>query len=131
MFLNDPVPGTRRLVCTIGIIIFCALFGVGCTYEKDELLNPPDNNQNTCSGVPASFSADILPIIVTKCRIPSCHNAAASGGHFFQSFDDVYAAKDRIHLRVVIQKSMPPSGPLPQAEIDKLKCWIENGAPNN
>ncbi|MEO6722524.1 MAG: hypothetical protein ABIN67_19295, partial [Ferruginibacter sp.] len=94
-------------------------------------LNPGNHNQNSCSTVPASFNADILPLVTTKCAVPGCHDATASGGHFFQSYNDVNVAKELINLRVVIQKSMPPTGPLPQADIDKLKCWIGNGAPNN
>lgn len=131
MFFNDPASRAKGIFCTIGLIFLSAFFAAGCTYDKDELLNPPPNNQNSCSTVPASFNTDILPLVITKCRIPGCHDATASGGHFFQSYNDVNAAKDMIHLRVVIQRSMPPTGPLPQADIDKLKCWIENGALNN
>jgi hypothetical protein len=37
----------------------------------------------------------------------------------------------RINERVILQKSMPPTGPLPPAEINQLKCWIAAGALNN
>jgi hypothetical protein len=131
MFFNDPESRMKRAFYTMSLLFAGVVFIGGCTYDKEELLNPPNNNQNPCSTVPASFNANILPLVITKCRIPGCHDATASGGHFFQTYDDVFAAKDMIRQRVVIEKSMPPTGPLPQADIDKLKCWIENGAPNN
>jgi hypothetical protein len=131
MFINDPEARMLHVSRIMALLLVSIFIIAGCTYDKEELLNPRNSNPNSCSTVPASFSADISPLIITKCRIAGCHDATASGGHFFQTYADVFGAKEEIQAQVVVQKLMPPTGPLPQADIDKLKCWIENGAPNN
>ncbi len=103
----------------------------GCKYDKEELLYPGSNTPVSCATVPASFSATIFPLITAKCAISGCHDATASGGQVFQSYNQVSAAKDRIHLRAVVQKTMPAVGFLTTDEINALRCWIEGGALNN
>jgi uncharacterized membrane protein len=100
-----------------------------CTYEKDELLQPPSGD---CTTTPAKYNADIKPIIQTKCAISNCHNTAtAAGGVAFTDYNSVKLHTDHIMERVVIIKDMPTTGPLPNSEILKIKCWIDSGAPNN
>jgi uncharacterized membrane protein len=100
-----------------------------CTYDKEELVAPSDT---TCTSMPAKYSTDIQPIMQSKCAISNCHNAAtAAGGHILETYAQVKNAADHIMERVVIQKNMPPTGPLPTADINKIRCWINSGAPNN
>jgi uncharacterized membrane protein len=113
------------------LFVTAPLFYSSCKYDKEELLYPGTNNTATCATEPASFSADIFPLITTKCAISGCHDATASGGQIFQNYNQVSAAKDRIHLRAVVQKTMPAVGFLTTGEINALRCWIESGALNN
>jgi len=131
MFFKNPVSGTKNHFRPIGFILLSVFFANGCYYDKEELLNPGSNNPGKCSTVPAKFNADIFPLITTKCATSGCHDATESGGYFFQDYNSIYDAKDHIYLKVVIEKTMPKPGPLPQAEIDQIQCWIESGAPNN
>lgn len=108
-----------------------SLISSSCYYDKEELLYPGSNLPVDCTTVAAKFSADIAPIMSGKCATSGCHNATAAGGVILQTYAQISAAKDRINVRCVVQKSMPPSGPLPLSEINKLKCWIDAGAPNN
>lgn len=103
----------------------------GCYNNKEELLYPGSNTPPRCATTPAKFSTDVLPLIQSKCAIPGCHNAAASGGLTFQTYTQISAAKLRIHTQAVVQKTMPPTGPLLPAESDKLKCWIDGGGLND
>ncbi len=112
-------------------MLFCAVLLGSCYYDKEELLYPGANRPVDCATVPAKFSADVSPIISSKCATAGCHNTTAAGGVVLQTYAQISAAKDRINVRCVVQKSMPPSGPLPQADINKIKCWIDAGAPNN
>ena len=103
----------------------------GCYRDKEELLYPGSTQPVDCTTTPAKFSADVQPIILSKCAIPGCHDASASGGVIFQNYAQVSSKKDRINARAVIEKTMPASGALLPAEIAKIKCWIDGGALNN
>lgn len=115
------------------VLVIVSLVAVlqGCYYDKEALLYPGSNQVVDCATVPATFSANVLPLISGKCAISGCHDATASGGLIFQSYAQISAAKDRINVRAVVEKSMPSAAPLQPAEINILKCWIQNGAPNN
>ncbi|MEP7144589.1 MAG: hypothetical protein ABI707_17035 [Ferruginibacter sp.] len=128
MLLNNR---KRNWMATL-ILIIPVLTG-SCYYDKEELLYPGTNTNQpgNCATTPASFSADVFPLITSKCAISGCHDATASGGHIFQSYNQIIAAKDMINVQVVIQKTMPETGALPPAQINIIRCWIEGGALNN
>ena len=113
------------------LVSISILFAASCRYDKAELLNPPSNNPINCATSPAKFRSDILPLIASKCATPGCHNTDAAGGVVLQNYAEINSAKDRIYERAVVEKSMPLAGPLPAAEINLLKCWIDNGAKND
>src|SRR5688572_9296064 len=83
-----------------------------------------------CSKI--TYSSDIKPIITANCNASGCHNAGSSFGDF-STYAGLKAKADNgaINNRVVQGKNMPPSGPLPQDQIDKIKCWLDSGSPNN
>lgn len=116
-------------ITALSIVI---LFTNGCYNDNAEFLY---GNQNSdCSTVQAKFGTDVSQIINSKCAVPGCHNAGAAGnpaGITLQTYLQVSSSKDRINTRVVVDKTMPPSGPLTPDEISKIKCWIAGGAPNN
>jgi uncharacterized membrane protein len=114
-----------------GSLLLLVLSVTGCYADKEELLYPGSLQAINCSTVPASFSADVQPLISSKCAIPACHDASAAGGVILQTYTQVSSKKDRIHVRAVVEKSMPSSGALLPAEIAKIKCWIDAGALNN
>ena len=118
---------------TSSIILLFAAVAVfsSCYADKEELLYPGSVSAVDCSTVSAKFAADVQPIIASKCATSGCHDASASGGVILQTHSQVSAKKDRVYARAVVEKSMPSSGALPPAEIAKLKCWIDSGAPNN
>jgi uncharacterized membrane protein len=96
--------------------------------EKEEPA-PPEP-----AGCVAKYSADIAPIVTTKCAISGCHVSGSSFGDF-----TVYAElkqradNGRIRKNVFELNTMPPSTQtqLTDAEKDKLKCWLDNGAPQD
>lgn len=80
------------------------------------------------SGV--TFSGDIQPIIQTKCAINDCHNGTSS----LPNFNIFSNLKARANLAKEYTQSgyMPyEGGPLPQAQIDAIACWVDDGAPEN
>ncbi len=120
-----------RLPKSVVFIFFISIMILsltGCYYDKEELLYNPVG----CAGVSAKFSANIHPLILSKCAIDDCHNAtSAAGGTVLLTYSQISAKAPIINQRCVIEKTMPPTGPLLPAEIASLKCWIDAGAPNN
>jgi len=111
----------------------CCLLALmsSCYYDKEELLYPGSNIPVDCSTVSAKFGADVAPIISSQCATSGCHDATAAGGIVLQNYSQISAAKDRIQTRALTEKTMPPAGPLPAAQINAIQCWINSGAPNN
>ena len=101
-----------------------------CYKDKEQELYPTTIAE--CSTVSAKFSTDIKPMMLSKCAISGCHNAASSaGGTVLETYAQVSAKAARINQRCVIAKDMPPNAPLTSSELSSLKCWIDAGAPNN
>jgi uncharacterized membrane protein len=120
-----------KIPLTVILLTISILLTGSCRYDKAELLNPPVGAPVNCATSPAKFKADILPLITSKCATPYCHNTDASGGIVLQNYAEISAAKARIYERAVVEKSMPLNFPLQPAEINLLKCWIDNGAKDN
>ncbi|MFT3682143.1 MAG: hypothetical protein QM791_17850 [Ferruginibacter sp.] len=116
--------------CLFIMIITAGTLYTSCTYDKQELLEPGPP-VGACDTIPAKFSADINPIIQSRCATYECHDLTNSGGYTFFEYADVKGALEAIQQQVIVQKTMPQDGPLSQTDIDKIKCWIEDGAPNN
>jgi hypothetical protein len=110
------------------IFVVAIVFATSCTYENVEpipALKP---------AVPISYNKDIKPFMNSYCV--SCHVAGGSGpGDDFTVYADVktVATSGDLKNRVLDLKDMPPSGnPIPSdAELAKLKSWLDAGAPNN
>ncbi len=120
-----------KIIIIISVFLATMVFAESCYYDKAELLYPGSNQAVDCGTVPAKFNANVLPLITSKCNIATCHDASAAGGIVLQNYAQVSGEKFHINHRVIVEKSMPPTGPLLPAEINILKCWIESGAPNN
>lgn len=106
------------------ILAFSSFLLGSCTFEKAEPMS-------TECLTPVSYSTDIDTIISVKCG--GCHGTGSSSG----DLTDYAVLKTKIEsgvfkTRVFITKDMPQGGPaLPEDELSKLKCWMEQGALNN
>ena len=95
-----------------------------CTFENAEPMS------TECLAA-VSYSTDIDTIISVKCG--GCHGTGSLDGNL----TDYAVLKTKIEsgifkTRVFVNKDMPQGGPaLPEDELSKLKCWIEQGALNN
>lgn len=97
----------------------------GCEYENEEALFA-DNKVCTTK---VFFENDINPLIQANCALPACH-AAGGISPELSSFDKVQKRTADI-LRLTQSREMPPPSSgisLSQEEIDKIACWIEQGA---
>ncbi|MGQ1785290.1 MULTISPECIES: c-type cytochrome [unclassified Saccharicrinis] len=78
-----------------------------------------------------SYSTDISPIIQMSCI--SCHTQGGFANGFFDDYDGVKTKVDNgsFRQRVLVQKDMPPEGSLSDKELELIKAWLDDGAPNN
>lgn len=95
-------------------------------------------NANGCTGTSATITvgtATAGPLFsavrtLLDSRCVGCHNAGNANGGMNWTVDcNVVNNKDRIKARAVDNNpsSMPPTGPLPQADKDKITAWINAG----
>jgi mono/diheme cytochrome c family protein len=129
------------------------MIGVGEVFSDDQIqqlvslirsLKPGASSTEAPTGV-STFSGQVLPILQAKCQI--CHNASTTlGGWDASSYESVTTtgengpvviagdAKNSIlarRIQGINTGVMPPSGSLPQEEIQAILDWITAGAKDN
>lgn len=98
-------------------------FGVllaSCTQDEVTETAASDCNENF------TYDNDVQPIIMNNCATSGCHDGTQPP--LLTNFTLVEASKSRVKARAIDLKTMPPSGPLTDSEIQKISCWIEQGA---
>ncbi len=87
---------------------------------------------NVCDSV--RYSVEIKPIFDANCAFPGCHaGSVPAGGVDLTTYANAKAKviDGRIKARAIDGQypgPMPASGFLPQAQLDLIVCWINNGA---
>jgi hypothetical protein len=109
------------------LFAICSMGVISCTNDKGEA--------PTLGCTPMSYTADIMPIVTAKCATTGCHVSGGTGTGDFTTYAGFKAKVDggQLNNRLYIAKDMPPGGSpqLSQEELDKIKCWMEQGAQNN
>lgn len=97
-----------------------------CYYDSREELYP--ENPNECKTTGLTYIADTEAIFANSCAISGCHE---SGGQTptLETYVQVTASIDRIEQRALVEKSMPPAGPLGSCDQSQLTQWIADGYP--
>lgn len=81
------------------------------------------------SGV--TYSGEIKAIIDTNCAVSGCHVAGGAAPVSFTSFSNVQSSATQIKS-LTQSGAMPKNGTkLPQAQLDAIACWVDDGALNN
>ncbi|MCG8305829.1 MAG: hypothetical protein MI975_00460 [Cytophagales bacterium] len=89
-----------------------------------------DSEMVTVAEVPeVSYANQIRPIIDNNCQLSNCHGDR-QGIPTFATYDNVKARAAAIKTKTG-DKSMPPTGPLPDSEIKLIADWVDQGAPDN
>lgn len=94
----------------------------GCSFIKSVTIEKGE------TGV--SFSAQIKPIIDTKCALSGCHNGDNGANRNWTVFSNVKSNASNIKTRTG-NRSMPLTGSLSQEQIDLIACWVDDGAKDN
>lgn len=100
------------------------------TITVKDVNNCTDSKMATVTEVPeVSYASEIRPIIDTNCQLSNCHGDR-QGIPSFATYADVKANASNIKFRTS-SGAMPPTGPLPDAEVQLISDWVDQGAPNN
>lgn len=107
-----------------------------CGDKVDAVQESADNSKNdtSISESAVSYSADIQPILESRCL--GCHSenkqgADRNGARVGVDFDTYELAKENaVRANSRIQNgSMPPSGPIPEEEKQIFQMWIDQDTP--
>ena len=119
---------------TFSSIFFgCLLLVLGCTNDSESDLLVIEDPIDDDDGVEVSvtFTEDIQPIITNNCL--GCHSSPPRNGAPFAlvTFEQVRSRSSAVLRTVSAQTgepgAMPPSGRIPQAAIDLIAQWIDEG----
>lgn len=98
-----------------------------CAYNNGDDLYPIEEECITDS---LTYDGEIKVLINTNCAISGCHGERSVHGDF-TTYPLVIANINRIEVRALVEKTMPPAGPLSSCEQDQLNQWITEGAKEN
>jgi len=136
----------KRLLWSSGLSWLVLMFLVSnCVH--DPLVDPENPGENPEPGCTQSntvcFESNVLPIFVSSCAKPGCHDAVThEEGFILDSYSNIVRkgikpgnANDSEIYEVLFKDGddrMPPSpdAPLTQAQKDSIKVWINQGAKN-
>ena len=116
-----------RTITTL-LTLFALISLQSCYYDKEEVLYPGSSN---CQ-LNAKFSANVNPIIQSKCAIsPDCHASGSTNtAGPLTNFTQIHNLSAVIRGQIV-SGIMPKTGSLTSSELQTIVCWIDAGAPNN
>lgn len=108
------------------IFLLFIIITIAYSCKKDDYKNLD------CGSTPNTYSNEIAPMVSKNCSAAACHGSGSANGDYTSYVGlKVVADKGSLENKVLHDKTMPPSKPLPLEDRRKLKCWIEAGAPNN
>jgi hypothetical protein len=131
----------RRTILALILIQVIAVLSYACTKDTADAPPPPPPPTaiRFCDSITVSFSADIQPIMDNSCAFSGCHNSTGTtNGQFaFDTYAGVNAAQlDPKFWDAISHASgaspMPSGSPrLADSLLQKIECWIEQGALDN
>lgn len=100
-----------------------------CYYDNAEDLYPTDTTSIDSTTI--TYQANVKSILETHCAISGCH-VSGTGRQPFTTYTEVKNSITNYNLEGRIQDgTMPPGGNIPQADVDVVVYWIQNGTPEN
>ena len=132
----------KKLVSIAASVVFACILVISCSKSSEDEVAPPPpaggggGGNNSCDTVNMTYATHVKAILQNNCY--ACHgNGQVNGGVTLDSYAGVKAVADNGKLIGVITHStgfpqMPQGGPkLSDCNINKIRGWINRGAPNN
>lgn len=118
-----------------GIDSACAILGIGLVLALGSC-NKDDDNPIDCTGLTPTYTNDVKAILDASCAVAGCHDAiTVQSGVNLSSFATAFTvSREERFLGAIQHRSGFPAMPfggskLPDATIQILTCWVENGSP--
>lgn len=100
----------KKVVLLLAVV---SIFSVSCK-----------KNQVTCDGSTRTYDADIKSIIDAQCV--SCHSNCATYAGL-----KVWVDNGKFEREVINNRTMPQGSMCSDANLTKIQCWLDQGAPEN
>ncbi|MDX1905679.1 MAG: hypothetical protein SF053_01495 [Bacteroidia bacterium] len=120
----------------LALFLALALGLAGCYYDNEEELYPVlVGDPDPCDTATVTYATVIGPLLQTWCV--SCHTGSSAGGNIrLSTYDEIKTqALNGSLYGVTAQLSgysaMPKGGKLAACDIQRIKTWVDAGAPNN
>jgi hypothetical protein len=98
----------------------------------DNIIVTSSNGSSDCDKI--TYAKDIGPMMKSSCATKGCHEPGGESPDL-TNYASVKEAADNGQLKKRMidgnPSFMPGSGKLPDAELEKVSCWLNSGAPNN
>lgn len=110
----------KKLLIPLAVCV--TLIGVSC--KKNNKVTA------TCDGSQPTYNGYVAGVISGNCA--GCHGPGSSNGDYSTYSKLSSITNNGTFEKVVLtNQTMPQSGSLSQDQLNKLKCWVENGFPEN
>ena len=93
----------------------------------------PEPVATTCDGSNLTYNTGISTIISSNCTASNCHGSGSPQGAWttYAGMQGVISS-GAFNTRVLVNQDMPQgSAVLTKDQLNKLKCWVNNGFPEN
>jgi cytochrome c553 len=110
----------------LSVIAICSLNN--CYYDNLKKLKPQTLKCDTSNAV--TYQSDIKAIVTNNCV--SCHSPGGGTQPYFDNYPNLANYSGDQLLAVLVPgsiKQMPPSSPLSDADINKIKLWVNGCRP--
>ena len=110
---------------SFSVFLFIVLFG--CSKDDEKITGV------ACDGSNLAYNTGISTIINANCTNSSCHGGNSPHGNF-TTYGGMQAviSNGAFNNHVLVKQDMPKgSAVLTQSQLNKLKCWVDNGFPEN
>jgi hypothetical protein len=124
---------TRLKAAAAAAAMLLVLTTVSCYYDNEEELYELYYASSPCDTSQVTFSGTVFPIIQGNCAVSGCHVAGGSGPGLMENYNQIkfFVDNGRLEARALVQRDMPPSGPLTDCQQNQLRAWLSAGAPDN
>jgi cytochrome c5 len=126
---------TFIIPATLILLALSSLMISGCYYDNEDDLYQFITT-GSCDTTAVSYANDVAPVFQNSCLV--CHSQSAAFGNIvLEGYNNAKAVADGGKLTGSISHSngfsaMPKGGAkLPDCTIDKIRIWVDSGAPNN
>ena len=103
------------------------MLGLGCSKDEKKVVGI------SCDGSNLTYNSGISAIINANCNNSNCHNSNSPHGDFttFAGMQGVIS-NGTFNNSVLVKQDMPQgAATLTPSQLNKLKCWVDNGFPEN